>query len=365
MTPVTVVILHAGSAPDAGSLTRALGAARARLAETHRARFTEAGADRAEVVAGPPDGVSFGARLLDIASSLPSDGGLVVLGSGAVPLMSAAERRTFVLAAAGSTGAVLANNRYSADIVAIAGARSTFATLGWTDGLHDLADLATDNALPRWLAERAGSPVTDLRGRWRLGVDIDSPLDLVLLGARWTAHLPVGASERVSARLTDVRAVAADPRAELLVAGRTSPGAMAWLERAAAARTRALVEERGLRTSQPGQRPPASVLGLLLERTGPTALATHLRRLADAALIDTRILLAHRLGADERAWPSAEDRFASDLLRPEAIADPWLRALTQAALDAPIPVVLGGHTLVGPGLRLALGAAPHRTAGRA
>ena len=67
------------------------------------------------------------------------------------------------------------------------------------------------------------------------------------------------------------------------------------------------------------------------------------------------MLLAHRLGVDESAWPSAEDRFASDLLLPERVADPWLRALTASALAAPIPVLLGGHTLVGPGLRLLAG----------
>jgi len=58
---------------------------------------------------------------------------------------------------------------------------------------------------------------------------------------------------------------------------------------------------------------------------------------------------------DERGWPAAEDRFASDLLLAERIRDPWLHALTTSALAAPIPVLLGGHTLVGPAVRLALG----------
>ncbi len=110
-----------------------------------------------------------------------------------------------------------------------------------------------------------------------------------------------------------------------------------------------------MRTSQPGQRPAASVLGALLDRDGPSSLGEHLARLGEAAVIDSRVLLAHRLGADQIRWPSAEDRHASDLLLHERIVDPWLRALTRAAADAPIPVLLGGHTLVGPGLRLALG----------
>ncbi|MBA2701745.1 MAG: hypothetical protein H0U58_08605, partial [Chloroflexi bacterium] len=121
-----------------------------------------------------------------------------------------------------------------------------------------------------------------------------------------------------------------------------------------AARTRAWVEERGLRTSAIGQRPAASVLGVLLDRDGPSSLGSHIARFAEAAIIDSRVLLAHRCGPDERRWPTSEDRFASDLLQAERIADPWLRELTASAAGAPIPVLLGGHTLVGPGLRLAL-----------
>jgi hypothetical protein len=47
-----------------------------------------------------------------------------------------------------------------------------------------------------------------------------------------------------------------------------------------------------------------------------------------------------------------EDQFASDLLRPATIADPWLRALTGSAIASDIPILLGGHTAVNGGLRL-------------
>jgi hypothetical protein len=168
-------------------------------------------------------------------------------------------------------------------------------------------------------------------------------------------------------RIDAFRAVAADRRAELVVAGRTSAATLLWLERHAAARVRGWVEERGLRaasqTAQGGapgrrQRPPASLLGALLQRDGPASLGTHLARFGDAALIDTRVLLAHRLGAEDRDWPRAEDRFASDLLLPGCVADPWLRELTEAAASAPMPILLGGHSLVGPGVRLVVGGPP-------
>ncbi|HEX4898360.1 MAG TPA: hypothetical protein VFV53_08405, partial [Candidatus Limnocylindrales bacterium] len=175
-------------------------------------------------------------------------------------------------------------------------------------------------------------------------------------GARGAADAAAeDAYARVRDAVTRLRAVAADPRAELLVAGRTSAATIGWLEGATASRTRALIEERGLRTSGPDQRPPRSTLGLVLDREGPEALGRVVAGLADAAVIDSRVLLAHRLGADEGAWPPAEDRFASDLLLPDQIGDPWLRALTTAAVEAAIPIALGGHTLVGPGLRFLLG----------
>ena len=192
------------------------------------------------------------------------------------------------------------------------------------------------------------------RRRWRLAIDVDGPLDLVLIGAAGAGPAPVDVG-RIGGTIAAVRSVAADRTAELLVAGRTSAATVAWLERSTASRTRVLIEERGLRTGVVGQRRPASVLGALIERDGPESFGAALARFGDAAVVDTRVLMANRFGRDEVAWPAAEDRFASDLLLADAIADPWLRALTASSVAAPIPVLLGGHTLVGPGLRLAVG----------
>ena len=211
----------------------------------------------------PPDDTPFGARLRRLVEEL-EPAGLVVLGAGSIPLATAADLRAFVAAAAADAPGALANHRYSADIIAIARA---------AEALRDLPpDLASDNALPRWLAEVAGVPVRDLRARRRLAMDVDSPLDLLLLeGWRDAPVLPLpddAEAGPVRDRLAVLRRLAADPGAELLVAGRTSAADLRWLERSTRSRTRALVEERGLRTAgigatvgRPNRRPPRSLLG--------------------------------------------------------------------------------------------------------
>jgi hypothetical protein len=345
MIEVDVVILHAEPGADAGPLSRVTAAARFDVAERHVRGFLAAGATRARILAGRPDGRPFGARLREIVADI-GEGGLIVLGSGAVPLATTSDRREFVEAAADDRRRALANNRYSADVVAVARAHSVLA---------NVPDLRSDNALPRWLEEHAGVPVDDRRGRRRLGIDVDGPLDLVLLGGRWRSRVPAADSARVRAVIEAVISVVEDPGAELVLTGRVSAANLAWLEGHTASRTRALIEERGLRTRRSGQRAAASVLGALLDSDGPESLGDHLAGLGDAAIVDTRVLLAHRFGADEEGWPPAEDRFASDLLLPGSIEGMWLHALTASAVNAPIPVLLGGHTLVGPGLRLALG----------
>lgn len=352
MNNAAVRILHVEAGPGAGPLTASLAAARLANAERLAVGFRSLGTADVRVLSGLPDGLPFGTRLRGLIGELGGRDGLIVLGSGSIPLARPSDLAAFVAVAASGEPRALVNNRYSADVIA----------LGRPDVLVRVPDLPADNALPRWLAEVAGYTVDDLRSRPRLGMDLDSPLDLLLVGRTQ----PDGDHETVATRLAALRGVALDRRAELLVAGRTSATVLRWLERSTACRVRAFVEERGLRASSPvalgnaapTQRPPRSLLGLVLDDRAPDALGEVLAGLGDGAMIDSRVLLAHRLGPDESAWPAPEDRFASDLLLADRIRDPWLRSLTTSAREAGIPIVLGGHSLVGPGLRLALRGRP-------
>jgi hypothetical protein len=350
---VSVIILHPLD-PAAGPLGRLLGEARERLAAQQGRLLLAAGAGTVQLERSR--GGSFGVLLAELVRGLEGHG-LIILGAGAVARLRATDAARLVAAAASGRRVALTNNRYSSDVCAVGDSRP----------LRDLPALPSDNALPRWLAERAGFEVAELPGRERLAFDLDSPLDLAILALRRGTPAPlrglVREAELEVPRLGDLRARLVDPRAELLLAGRSSAGTLRWLERHAACRIRFLAEERGLRASSPLAqgtrrpvtagplaRPPRSLLGRLLAERGPEAFAATVAELADGALVDSRVLLADRLGAGEASWPAAEERFASDLLRPEAVGDAWLRALTASARGSVAPILLGGHTLLGPAI---------------
>ena len=86
-------------------------------------------------------------------------------------------------------------------------------------------------------------------------------------------------------------------------------------------------------------------LAVLVEEVGPERFFRRMAELGDGIVIDTRVIEAH-MGIE----PSREDRFQSDLLAWEAIEEPFLRRFTRAAAEAPVPVLLGGHSLVSGGL---------------
>ncbi len=151
--------------------------------------------------------------------------------------------------------------------------------------------------------------VAEMPARDRLAMDLDTPLDLALLALmpgipRTLRELAAIEDLRVP-RLAEIRAVAADRQAELLIFGRTSSRGLTWLERHTACRIRFLSEERGLRTAPVDQRPSRASLGRLIDARGPEALASIVAELADGAILDSRVLLADRFGRDERGWPRA------------------------------------------------------------
>ena len=267
-------------------------------------------------------------------------------GSGALLPAEELEELAARLARAVRRGERLAlvNNFYSTD----------FAALTPATALLELPPPARDNRLGWLLADYGLNPLELERGA-ATQFDVDTPTDLGVLKL-YAAHdpelpgrrtrsllesLPLGTRplEAVLDRLTD-------PEATILVAGRVGAHVWRYLERETACRVRVFSEERGMEALGRAESGPVrSLLGFYLEEIGPERFFTRLAELAELAILDTRVIFAH-LGL--RLSPA--DRFYSDLLRPESIQDEVLREFTAAAARAPLPVILGGHSLVSGGL---------------
>lgn len=235
---------------------------------------------------------------------------------------------------------VIANNVHSADLVAFAPA----------DALERIDLPSLDNSLAMALSLGAGLELVHPPRTLGLHFDIDTPTDALVLGVHpgtgpavreWLARHPLDRS-----RVEAVRRILDDPAADLLLFGRIGAPLFFYLDDRTRCRLRVISEERGMKSLGRDRRGEAvSVLGYLWESVGDRGLFERLGRVAAAALLDTRVLFAHR-----RWEVSQSDRFLSDLGVWEEIRHPGVRAFTRAAAQAPLPVLLGGHSLVSGGI---------------
>ncbi|UCH86020.1 MAG: hypothetical protein JSU97_05605 [Dehalococcoidia bacterium] len=265
---------------------------------------------------------------------------VVYFSGGGLPLLSAQEFVGIAQELSRGAGLVITNNLYSADLVAFSPG----------EAVKKIKLPESDNPLARLLAEQAGLSARPLPRSVSSQFDIDSPSDLAIL------TLVGGAGPRLQGLLDcwrldvapyrGVLAYFIESAAQVLVAGRVGSQVWQYLEKETACRVRFFAEERGMQAEgrlQGGQ--ARSLLGFYLGEVGAERFFVTLAELADAAFLDTRVLLAHRGIEASRA-----DRFLSDVGRHEAIEEPFLRQFTEAAGRAPIPVMLGGHSLVSGGL---------------
>lgn len=281
----------------------------------------------------------FGNRLRDLIHKYEISAPFYV-GGGSAPLLTVAELRSVAQAIASTENAVIANNIFSADFFAFSPGTA----------IEQVEPSEIDNNIPWMLKHQAGLTDIPLERSAGTQLDIDTPTDLMVL----QIHPLVGSHTLQYIRglnldLLRIRQVMrffTDPTAEVIVAGRVGSHVWAHLETDVACRLRVFSEERGMRASGREERGEVrSILGYYLAEVGPRRFFHTLAQMGQAALIDSRVLF-HHLHLDL----SAPDRFYSDLMQPERIQNRYAREFTEAAMEAPIPVVLGGHSLVAGGL---------------
>lgn len=210
-----------------------------------------------------------------------------------------------------------------------------------------------DNGLAWVVQEKCGYEVRVLTEmRPAAALDLDTPTDLAIL--RQHPECPPNLREVTENPLLDaipvrpVLDVMSQPGSHLALIGRVGPRAWETLSAVTQVWIRVFSEERGMVASERLDRSEVrSLLGLLLDLQGPEAFFESLATITDAAIIDSRVFMAH-----QGLQPTDADRYASDLFMVDAIENEWLRAFTAAAASAPIPILLGGHNVVAGGLHV-------------
>lgn len=282
----------------------------------------------------------FGERLAQLMAVYPAPA-FAYFGAGCAPLLTPAQIQSAVadvLAAVNPFS--LTNNLLSSDWLITNCAAEIQART---------ERLGRDNMLAPVLKYEANLDVRALPASAATRADIDTPADLFALAfhpqlpPNLRAYLQAHpAPEKMRANWHAARRLLAMPGSRLTLIGRVSAAVLSFLEARTRCWTRVFSEERGMTAS--GRQAQGNVHSLVarhLERVGPAQFFAELAEMTDLVIFDTRVLLAS-MGR----WPSAADRYASDAGQSELIADSFLRELTEAALRAPVPVLLGGHGVV-------------------
>jgi hypothetical protein len=289
----------------------------------------------------PPDGpFHFGQALARLTQRY----GLkrcLYMGGGSAPLLPTATLSQVVEAVLADAPLLVTNNLHSSDWAALSPVEALYPLVPW---------LERDNALAWVWREKGRHPVRTLPRAANTQLDIDTPFDLLALARHPGTHPRLREFLRdldwPRAHLDAAVEVLRREASQVIIAGRVSAWVWQILESRTRTWTRVYAEERGMRAS--GRQAHGEVRSLLsdyLDLVGVDQFFVRLAEMADAILLDSRVILASR-----GLWPSDADRFHADLLMADQVREPFLRAFTAAARRAPVPVVMGGHSLVAGGL---------------
>jgi len=234
----------------------------------------------------------------------------------------------------------ITNNLYSTDFIAFSPASI----------INSIEPFNNDNEIAWILRNNCNFQNISLPRNAATQLDIDTPIDLLTIKNHPALNKNIKnyieSLDINTTRIEEALKYFAIEDSNVIIAGRTNSDVWSYLENNTACRVRLFAEERGMRASGRQKRGEVhSLLGFFIQEFGIKKFFEIVNQIADAAFIDSRVILSHF-----KMWPSANDRFYSDLLKPEKISEPFLREFTYKAINASIPIVLGGHSLVSGGL---------------
>ena len=235
---------------------------------------------------------------------------------------------------------LITNNLYSTDFIIFSQANI----------VNSLEPFNNDNEIAWILKNNCNFKDISLPRNAATQLDIDTPIDLLTIknhpALSKNVKNYIESLDINTTKIEEALKYFAIEDSNVIIAGRTNSTVWSYLEDNTVCRVRLFAEERGMRASGRQKRGVVrSLLGFFIQEFGIKNFFKIISQLSDAAFIDSRVILSHF-----KMWPSANDRFYSDLLKPEKISDPFLKEFTFEAINASIPIVLGGHSLVSGGL---------------
>lgn len=273
--------------------------------------------------------------------------GYIYFGAGSGPLLSTKDIRMLTrLVSEAASNSCITNNRYSADFF---GVRPT----DLLESLHPPP--ISDNSVPTRLIEERGTSIIEIPRSAETQFNIDVPSDLATLSLTEKSGPKLKSFIAQETQLLN-QAVKAQWNAsqhflkknsEVFIYGRTSSRIWSYLETETACKIRIISEERGLKGAPKGHQ-ARSFLGYLIQAYGPQEVFCKLLpQFCSAAFVDLIPIIEHM-----NISCSRNDRFSADLFQHDAIKNKELREIILAITQSPIPIAVGGHSLVSSSLEI-------------
>lgn len=265
---------------------------------------------------------------------------VLYVGGGSATLLEREEFRSLVDFLKSHEESSISNNFYSSDMIGFSPTRRVLNT----------SPPVKDNELG-WLTREANLTPYELERSAKTQLDIDSPVDLLPL--KFSDQTGPNLSHFVDklqwgkTRFKEILPQFTDEDSRIVIYGRMGASTFSELENEAACHVNVYSEGRGSHSGTGTEGSTPSLGGHLLKTSGPKGLVERLADQGTGLFLDTRVLFDY-----QGQWPSRPERFTSDLLEPDRVNTPYLRKLTEAALDSEKPVVLGGHSIISGALYL-------------
>ncbi len=281
----------------------------------------------------------FGRELQELVADYKPEK-LFYLGAASFPLIQEEELVNVVSVIQSRDNFVYTNNPQSSDLAAFSPAKAIF----------DIEPPESDNSLAISLRDQAGLEMELMPHSRGIFFDLDTPVDFLILSD--SSYVGRRTREALAAMpldhelLNKAKEVLRGYYRDVAVIGRIGAPLIAHLNCNLKLRLRIFSEERGMKAL--GREAAGEVellLCYLMEEVGVEKFFRYLEKVAELAIIDTRVLFAHR-----KLKLPAEQRYFADLGRWEQLNDPWLKSFVKAAVNSAIPVLMGGHSLVSGGL---------------